>query len=103
MLNPGRVGLNAVDSFVMRTPMVTTDWPLHAPEFDYLVNDENAVIVGDSVDEYSLAVVDLLKNEERLSKLQTGCAAMTSQLTIESLVDRFSAGILTALSETVDR
>jgi glycosyltransferase involved in cell wall biosynthesis len=97
MLNPGRVGLNAVDSFVMRTPIVTTDWPLHAPEFDYLINDENALVVADSVEEYSRAVLDLLRDDARLAKLADGCNAAASKLTMEALVDRFSNGILRAL------
>ena len=97
MLNPGRVGLTAVDSFVMRTPMVTTYWPLHAPEFDYLINDENAVIVNDSVEDYARAVLDLLHDQEKLAKLKAGCSATASEMTMESLVERFSAGILRAL------
>jgi glycosyltransferase involved in cell wall biosynthesis len=100
MLNPGRVGLNAVDSFVMRTPIVTTDWPLHAPEFDYLRDDVNALIVEDSIEKYSRAVLDLLQDEERMAKLEEGCSAAASELTMESLVDRFAQGIVQALAAT---
>jgi glycosyltransferase involved in cell wall biosynthesis len=34
---PGRIGLVAVDALVMRRPIVTTAWPYHAPESEYLV------------------------------------------------------------------
>ncbi len=97
MLNPGRVGLVAVDSFVMGTPIVTTDWAFHAPEFDYLVHGENALIVGDSVDEYAREVLRALRDPQRLDKLVAGCRAAASELTMESLVERFSDGILRAL------
>ena len=102
MLNPGRVGLVAVDSFVMGSPIVTTEWPLHAPEFDYLIPDENALITGDSVEEYARAVRDLLKDPDRLSGLVAGCKAAADELTMESLVGRFGDGILRALEEEPD-
>lgn len=36
IVNPGRVGLLAVDGLVARRPILTTDWPWHAPELEYL-------------------------------------------------------------------
>lgn len=36
ILNPGRIGLVALDSIALNIPIVTTDWPFHAPEFEYL-------------------------------------------------------------------
>lgn len=101
MLNPGRVGLIAVDSFVMGTPIATTDWAFHAPEFDYLVDNENALIVGDSVEEYAREVLALLRDPQRLDELAAGCRAAASELTMESLVERFSTGILRALNGSV--
>lgn len=37
VLMPGRVGLVAVDALTLHTPIITTAWPFHAPEADYLV------------------------------------------------------------------
>ena len=50
LMNPGRVGLVAVDSFALGLPIATTEWQLHAPEFDYLVPDDNALITENSVE-----------------------------------------------------
>lgn len=36
LLNPGRVGLVAVDALIMGLPVLTTTASAHAPEFDYL-------------------------------------------------------------------
>ena len=36
LLNPGRVGLVAVDALIMGLPILTTSASAHAPEFDYL-------------------------------------------------------------------
>jgi len=34
--NPGRIGLLAVDALVAQRPIVTTRWPFHGPEVEYL-------------------------------------------------------------------
>lgn len=36
LLNPGRIGLVAVDALEMRVPILTTDYDRHAPEVEYL-------------------------------------------------------------------
>jgi L-malate glycosyltransferase len=47
-LMPGLVGLGILDSFALQTPIVTTNFPFHSPEFSYLVNGENGIITADS-------------------------------------------------------
>ena len=36
LLSPGRISLVAVDALVLGLPILTTSWPFHAPEVDYL-------------------------------------------------------------------
>lgn len=36
ILMPGRIGLIAVEALALHIPIVTTDWPYHAPEVEYL-------------------------------------------------------------------
>ncbi|MDQ1218293.1 glycosyltransferase involved in cell wall biosynthesis [Microbacterium arborescens] len=47
VVNPGRVGLLAVDCLAARTPLITTDWPWHAPELEYLRGGSLAQLVAD--------------------------------------------------------
>ncbi|MDQ1124483.1 glycosyltransferase family 4 protein [Microbacterium trichothecenolyticum] len=47
VVNPGRVGLIAVDCLAARTPLITTDWPWHAPELEYLIEGEQVQITAD--------------------------------------------------------
>lgn len=47
VVNPGRVGLIAVDCLAARTPLITTDWPWHAPELEYLTEGEQVQITVD--------------------------------------------------------
>jgi len=97
ILMPGRVGLVAVDSFALQLPMVTTEWPLHAPEFEYLVDGENAVITRDSLEAYAPAIRRLLENPEQLDALKANCAKSAEEYSIENMAKNFHQGVLQAL------
>jgi glycosyltransferase involved in cell wall biosynthesis len=97
MLVTGRVGLIAVDSFALRLPIVTPDWPLHAPEFEYLRDGVNAAVTADSADALAARVVGLLHDRAALESLQAGCVASAGIYTLEAMVSRFSDGVIAAL------
>ncbi|MFC3573662.1 glycosyltransferase family 4 protein [Streptomyces yaanensis] len=99
MLMPGRVGLCAVDSFALRTPIVTTAWPWHAPEFEYLADARNAVVSVDDPAAYATAVVTLLRDHKRLAALADACSRDASVYTVQNMAARFSKGILQMLSQ----
>lgn len=94
---PGRVGLLAVDSFAMATPIVTTNWPYHAPEFEYLDHGRTAWITHDDATEFGRAVVRLLEDGDRLQGLQDRCRAALSSHSLDSMVDHFAEGVRGAL------
>jgi glycosyltransferase involved in cell wall biosynthesis len=102
MLNPGRVGLVAIDSFVLGLPIVTTDWPYHAPEIGYLEHGRTAVIAPDDADAASSAVVELLTDRERLARLASACRSERSKYRLDDMVERFCIGIVTALTDSPD-
>jgi len=97
MAIPGRVGLAAVDSFASGTPIVTTKSTLHAPEFEYLSDGENAVVSDDTVDDYAVALGELLGDRQLLARLTAGCADAAPNYTVEAMVERFHDGVLEAL------
>ncbi|WP_432071737.1 glycosyltransferase family 4 protein [Streptomyces wuyuanensis] len=103
MLMPGRVGLCAVDSFALRTPIVTTDWPWHAPEFEYLTDGCNALVVPEDVGAYSRAVSGVLRDAKRLASLRAGCEKQAAAYTIEGMATRFCDGILRLLADEKGR
>jgi glycosyltransferase involved in cell wall biosynthesis len=55
LLNPGRVGLVAVDALVMRLPVLTTSAGAHAPELEYLRPGVDVFEVSADADEYAAA------------------------------------------------
>ncbi|MGW1809124.1 glycosyltransferase family 4 protein [Streptomyces sp. NPDC002078] len=97
MLMPGRVGLCAVDSFALRTPVVTTVWPWHAPEFEYLENGRNSVITPDAVEPYAAAVTELLADRAGLDALRAACRSDAAEYSIEEMSERFCEGALRLL------
>ena len=101
LLMPGLVGLVIVDSFALGVPMVTTDYPAHSPEIDYLRDGENGLLVtcGDSVEAYANAVTGLLNDGDRLSALSEGARSSAAEHTLESMIRNFSDGVLKALSD----
>jgi glycosyltransferase involved in cell wall biosynthesis len=97
MAMPGRVGLVAVDSFAGSTPIVTTDWPWHAPEFEYLVSGVNAVITADNTSSFACGLVSTLQDKSLLTALQRECLTGSEKYTVEAMVENFLAGLQSAL------
>jgi glycosyltransferase involved in cell wall biosynthesis len=103
MLLPGLVGLGVLDSFALEIPLVTVDLDFHSPEVDYLRNGENGLKLPVDTDPeaYAVAVSRLLLNEQERDRLQAGCRVAAQEYTIETMVSRFTAGVLRALGRTV--
>ena len=98
-LMPGLVGLAVLDSFAYGMPMVTTDYPYHSPEIDYLEDGLNGVIVKDAENPraYADAVIRVLKDEPYRKGLKDGARKALKTYTIESMAERFAEGVIRAL------
>lgn len=90
MMNPGLVGLNILDSFIAEIPMITTDYPFHSPEIDYLVNHENGILCSKT--DYVNTITDLLSNH-KLTTLKSGCYKSAQLYTIKNMANNFLSGI----------
>ena len=97
---PGRVGLVAVDSFAAGTPIVTTDWKWHAPEFEYLVRNRNAVVTEDSPVQYAEGLVSILSDPAQLRALRRECLESSEIHTVSVMTDNFLGGIIIALAKS---
>jgi glycosyltransferase involved in cell wall biosynthesis len=100
MLMPGLVGLCAVDSFVLEAPIVTTDWPWHAPEFEYLEHGRNACVAPDDPRQYASSVAELLSNPDRLDAMRAECRKDARQYTVEEMSRRFADGLVHLLQDS---
>ncbi|MFJ2739472.1 glycosyltransferase [Streptomyces sp. NPDC087440] len=93
LLVPGQVGLVAVDSFALRTPVVTTAGLCHGPEFDYLRDGENARVVDGGIEAYVRTVAELLADPARLRRLSDVCRTDAAHYTIGGMAERFAQGV----------
>lgn len=98
-LMPGLVGLAILDTFATETPMVTTDFPYHSPEIEYLQNGKNGVVTANNIDDYSKQVIDLFKNRDKIAQLKEGCVRSSALYSTEYMVDNFTNGILQCLAQ----
>jgi glycosyltransferase involved in cell wall biosynthesis len=98
LINPGRVGLTAVDSFAAAVPLITTRWPWHAPEFDYLTHGTNAWITDDELDDFVAGIGQVWSDAQLAEQLRAGCTASASVYTLTNMVERFAEGLESALA-----
>lgn len=96
-LMPGLVGLGILDAFAMETPLVTTDYPYHSPEIEYLENNQNGSITRNDVHDYVDKVVDLMSHKEKREQLIVGCRLSAKKFTVENMVKNFTSGIIQCL------
>jgi L-malate glycosyltransferase len=96
-LMPGLVGLAILDTFATETPMITTDFPYHSPEIEYLENGKNGVVTVNNINDYSKQVIDLFQNKDKIVSLKESCLNSSTLYSTESMVVNFTNGILKCL------
>lgn len=92
LLNPGRVGLLAPESFVLGLPIVTTEWPFHAPEFSYLTPGVDCVVTKNTVEDYADAILRLANEPEWARRLASNASSKSGWPTLKHMIDTFVDG-----------
>lgn len=98
MMMPGRIGLVSVDCLTAGLPVVTTDWPLHAPERAYL-DGGTSVVAGSTPNEYAVACTDLFVDRARLEQMRLSALRASEPFSIDAMADRFADGLERALRD----
>lgn len=94
---PGAIGLVALDSMTAGTPIVTTNFRHHGPEFDYLTDGMTAVVTADDPDSYAAGLIAFLRDERRRVEMSVRCQHDAQIYTLDSMVSSFVAGLNSAL------
>ena len=99
-IHPGLVGLHVIEAFVTASPMVTADISYHSHEIDYLKPEVNAVVLSSSATaaDFASGVAELFDDHDRLASLQNGCRSAAEVYTMDAMVERFAAGVCSALA-----
>jgi glycosyltransferase involved in cell wall biosynthesis len=99
-LMPGLVGLGVLDSLALGVPLITTAYPYHSPEIEYLRDGFNGVVVTEweSNDAYANAVVEILKDDQRRLLMVNEGRKDAEFYTIENMASNFADGVIAALN-----
>ena len=92
MAMPGRIGLVAVESLALNLPIVTTVWPHHAPEAEYLVESESRFSSKDDPSAYADLLLEIVARPDGES-----CRSAPYP-DIDSMVANFRLGVLSMIS-----
>jgi glycosyltransferase involved in cell wall biosynthesis len=93
IVSPGPVGLVVTDSFAMGTPIITSASQNHGPEFSYLINNVNGLIVPDLPNMYVEAIKRMIWDTNLKNSLQLGLAKSVQDYNIEIMVSNYLSGI----------
>ena len=88
LVNPGRIGLIAVESLAVGIPILATEWDFHAPEFDYLEVGRDVLISRNDPSSFAELVIQKT-NTGNEAPLHVG----KSYPTIGDMVSRFASGV----------
>jgi glycosyltransferase involved in cell wall biosynthesis len=97
MLMPGRVGLVAVDAMALGTPLITTDYPLHAPELEYLIDNDLLIATSQDARAYANKVLEYLGDSPAREKASARMLALAPRYDLDTMVNNFVEGIVRAL------
>ena len=91
---PGRIGLVAVDALCLGWPVLTTEWPFHAPEIEYL--EEGDTMFSSANDPAAFAALILNRSKQRQDLDMPRENKRAPQLA--DMVSNFSGGVRKMLS-----
>lgn len=62
---PGRVGLIAVDALASELPLLTTDFPFHAPELEFLTEGQDYFVLSQDPKIFAAQALDIMRSPRR--------------------------------------
>ncbi len=78
LLIPGRVGLVATDAMALGLPVITTDYPYHAPERDYL--GDRVTVTSATPESFAAAVLEHLREGTSAHRLEAADIPSVEQM-----------------------
>jgi glycosyltransferase involved in cell wall biosynthesis len=91
-LNPGLVGLVAIDSLASGRPLLTCADSRHSPEIEYIADGYTGIIARDGAD-FARKAYALLMNPEEVERLSVNCLTESQNYTLDAMVGRFASGV----------
>ncbi|WP_433783373.1 glycosyltransferase family 4 protein [Actinomycetospora sp. CA-101289] len=94
-LNPGLIGLAVVEAFALGLPVVTKYGPNHSPEFEYLEDGYNSILLADgsSPKEMASQCLRALADPTLIARLRLGAKSSGEAITLDAMVENFAQGV----------
>ncbi|WP_169079390.1 glycosyltransferase [Microcella alkalica] len=89
LINPGRIGLIAVEAMEMGLPILTTSYEYHGPEHEYLAEGRDVVILSDSPQAFAHGMQIAARSVPRLERRAVP--------DLEQMVANFTTGVIAML------
>jgi len=100
---PGKVGLAINHAFAHGVPLITRESELHAPEFEYLQQGVNGMVVPGGIDDFTAALRQFASSEGLRRELAEGALATRDELGLDHMVAAFHRGVKRALESAGSR
>lgn len=97
VMNPGAVGLAILDAFTLGKPFLTTDYPYHGPEIDYLLHGVNGLMLPHDEDSFAQGVAELLNNPQLSEQMALEARKTAERFTLDNMIRNFADGLEMAL------
>lgn len=99
LLNPGLVGLAVLDAFALELPMITIAGDHHSPEFEYLLDGVNGIVLppATTATGFAAATIGVIGDTKTQQRLREGCRDAARRYSIEAMAENFATGIRAAL------
>lgn len=94
IVSPGRIGLIAVDALASRRPLLTTNWPYHAPEFEYLKNGTSVFVSDDNPHAFATMITKFAQEPSAKADSQDWAFP-----TLQDMVSNFVMGVQKMLGD----
>jgi glycosyltransferase involved in cell wall biosynthesis len=96
---PGLVGLAIVHGYAFGLPLITTEYPAHSPEIEYLT-PETGVMTQQEIEVYAAAIEALLKSSDQLNAMRGAAMRAGDRLRLGVSVGRFLDALATFSNST---
>jgi glycosyltransferase involved in cell wall biosynthesis len=98
----GAIGLLINHAFAHGKPVITRHHEAHGAEIEYLIHEENGLIVPGAIGDFASVLGRLADSPEWQARLAAGALTARETLSLEAMVDRFDTAIAATIARRKD-
>jgi len=90
---PGAAGITVTHAFAHGTPVLMRKSPLHSPEADYVVDGQNSLVSGESMDDLIAVAQTFVNSPDLRARLASGALRTREQFSMEHMAEQFHQAV----------